>query len=120
MNARTAKSPPVLLLSFAAWLFAPAQSGWALPPRQHSAAGVVEVLNCASRTIALKNADSGKPLTFIWDDNTRFFKADGQPGCCCLDSGQRIRLWYRQEGGQNVLREVSVMTARRPGDTAVK
>lgn len=79
---------------------------WALPPRQHSASGVVEVIDCTSRTMTLTTKDGAAPLTFVWNDSTRFSRTDG---CikCGLGSNQTVRVWYRREVGQNVLREVN-------------
>ena len=79
---------------------------WALPPRQHSASGVVEVIDCASRTMMLTTMGGVAPLTFVWNDGTRFSQSGG---CikCSLGSNQTVRVWYRREVGQNVLREVN-------------
>ena len=82
----------------------------ALPPRQHSVSGVVAVTDCASRTITLRSKDGAAPLTFIWNAGTRFSR---KGGCakCGFDSGQRVRVSYRREVGQNVLREVNTKDA---------
>lgn len=41
-----------------------------------------------------------------WNDSTRFSL---KGGCAksSFDSGQTVRVWYRRETGQNVLREVT-------------
>lgn len=77
----------------------------ALPPRQHSVSGVIKSVDCASRTITLKSESGAAPLTFVWNDTTRFSR---KGGCarCGLDSGQAVCGWYRREVGQNVIREV--------------
>jgi hypothetical protein len=41
----------------------------ALPPRQHSVNGVIETIECASRTVTLKSKDGAAPLTFVWNDS---------------------------------------------------
>jgi hypothetical protein len=79
---------------------------WALPPRQHSVNGVIETIECASRTITLKSKDGAAPLTFVWNDTTRFSRKDGCAKCS-FDSGQTVHVWYRREIGQTVLREVT-------------
>ena len=91
-------------------LLAATNSGWAFPPRQHSISGVVDAIDCASRTITLKSKDGAAPMTFVWNDSTRF---SHKGGCakCSLDSGQTVRVSYRREVGQNVLREVSTKGA---------
>lgn len=79
---------------------------WAVPPRQHSASGVVQVIDCANRTMTLTTKDGAAPLTFVWNDSTRFSRTGG---CIkrSLSSKQTVRVWYRREVGQNVLREVT-------------
>ncbi len=78
----------------------------ALPPRQHSADGVVESIDCGSRSITLQPKDGGVPLLFVWKDSTRFTR---KGGCAkyTLSSGQTVQVWYRREVGQNVLREIN-------------
>ena len=45
-------------------LLAATNSGWTLPPRQHSVSGVVEAIDCVRRTIALKPKDGAARVTF--------------------------------------------------------
>lgn len=87
-------------------LFATTVSGWALPPRQHSASGVIESVDWTSRQISLKPAVGTSSLVLAWTDRTRFTK---DAGCakCSLAVGRAVSIYYRQEVGQNVLREVS-------------
>lgn len=89
----------------------------AMPPRQHSVNGVIETIDCASRTITLKSKGGAAPLTFAWNDSTRFPR---KGGCakCSFDSGQTVHGWYRREVGQNVLREVSTKGAPAAGGAA--
>ena len=91
-------------------LLAATPSTWALPPRQHSVSGVIEGIDCASRTITLKSKDGTTPLTFVWNDTTRFTR---KGGCarCSLDPGQTVRVSYRRQVGQDVLRDVSTKGA---------
>lgn len=100
------KTTTLASLLFGATLLATTPSLWALPPRQHSASGVVEGIDCASRTITLTSKDGVVPLTFVWNDSTRFTR---KGGCvkCSLSSGQPVQVWYRREVGRNVLREVN-------------
>ena len=100
----------ILIPVGAGLLLAATNMGWALPPRTHSLRGVVESIDCASQTIALKSKDGTTPLAFVWNDSTRFSR---KGGCarCSLDSGQTVRVSYRRELGQNVLREVSTKNA---------
>lgn len=78
----------------------------ALPPLRHSVNGVVEEINCASRTITIKSKDGAPPLTFVWNDRTRFLRRGGCAKCGIVP-GQTVHAWYRREFGQNVLREVT-------------
>ena len=100
------KTPTLSLLLMAVMLLAATPGAWALPPRQHSVNGVVEAIDCATRTITLKPKDGAAPLNFVWTDDTRF---TSKGGCakCGLKAGQSARLSYRREVGRNVLREVS-------------
>lgn len=82
----------------------------ALPPRQHSVSGMIDSIDCASRTITLKSESRAAPLTFVWNDSTRFSRKGGC-ATCSLDSGQAVRVSYRREIGQNVLRELSTKGA---------
>ena len=93
-----------------ALLFAATPDIQAMPPRQHSVNGVIETIDCASRTITLKSKDGAAPLIFVWNDSTRFSR---KGGCaqCSFDSGQNVHGWYRREVGQNVLREMSTKGA---------
>lgn len=87
-------------------LFITTVSGWALPPRQHSVSGVIQSVDWASRRISLKSADGTPALVLAWNDRTRFTR---DSGCaqCSLAVGRTVSIYYRQEVGQNVLREVS-------------
>ena len=99
-----------ILLFGCVLLIASANDSRALPPRQHSASGVVESIDCASRTITFTPKDGKAPLKFVWNDSTRFTR---KGGCarCSLQSGQKARVSYRREVGQNVLHEVSTKGA---------
>jgi len=99
--------PKSILIPFAAGLLlAATNTGWALGPFTHSVRGVVEAIDCPSQTITLKSKNGAKPLSFVWNDGTRF---SHKGGCakCSLDSGRDVRVSYRRELGKNVLREVS-------------
>jgi len=112
--------PNFILITVAAGLLlAATNSGWALPPLQHSVTGVFEAIDCASRTITLKPKDGAAPMTFVWNDSTRFTR---KGGCakCSLNSGQTIRVSYRREVGHNVLREVSTKGASAACGAACK
>lgn len=106
----TMKTRMLTSLLCGATLLAVTTSAWALPPRQHSVSGMVEAIDCASRTITLKPKDGAAPLTFVWNESTRFTR---KGGCakCGLASGQSASVSYRREVGQNVLREVSTKGA---------
>jgi len=100
------KSRLTLIPVAAGVLLAATSIGWALPPLTHSFRGVVDAIDCPSQTITLKPKNGAAPLTFVWNNSTRFSR---KGGCakCSLDSGQDVRVSYRRELGQNVLREVS-------------
>jgi hypothetical protein len=78
----------------------------ALPPRQHSVSGVIDSVDWTSRRISLTSANGTRRLVLAWTDRTRFTKS---AGCeqCSLAVGRAVSIYYRQELGRNVLREVS-------------
>ena len=100
------KSRFILIPVAAGLLLATADRGWGRPPLTHSLSGVVQEIDCSSQTITLNSKHGTAPLTFVWNDSTRFSR---KGGCakCSLDSGQFVRVSYRREPGRNVLREVS-------------
>ncbi len=100
------KTHSLLLTAAVGLLLAATPNLWALPPRQHSASGVVQLIDCASRTMTLTTKDGAAPLRFLWSDSTRFSRTGGCINCS-LGSNQAVRVWYRREVGQDVLREVT-------------
>ena len=94
------------MLVTAVLLLVPAQSGWALPPRQHSVNGTIESVDWTSRQITLKSTDGTSALVLAWNDRTRFTKS-ADCAKCSLAVGRAVSTYYRREAGQNVLREVS-------------
>ena len=113
------KSIFILIPVAAGILFAATNTGWARSPRTHSLRGVVDAIDCTSRTLTLKSKEGAAPLTFVWNDSTSF---TSKGGCakCGLDSGRAVRVSYRREVGQNVLREVSTKGASADCGTACK
>lgn len=109
---------PMLLIG-SALLLATTHTGWARPPRTHSLSGVVEAIDCPSHTITLKSKDGATPLTFVWNDSTRYSR---KGGCakCSLGASQTVRVSYARELGQNVLREVSTKGASAACGAACK
>ncbi len=95
----------ITLAAAAGLLLATTVSGWAFPPRQHSVSGVIASVDWTNRQISLKSADGNSGLGLAWNDRTRFTK---DAGCakCSLAVGRAVSIYYRQEVGQNVLREV--------------
>ena len=104
------KSKFILIPVAAGLLLAATGTGWALGPRTHSLRGVIEAISCPDQTITLKAKKGATPLTFVWNDGTRFSR---KGGCarCSLDTGQDVSVSYRRELGQNLLREVSTKGA---------
>ena len=115
----TLKATTLTALLIGATLLATTPNATALPPRQHSVSGVVEAIDCTSQTITLKPKDGGVPLTFVWNESTRFTK---KGGCakCGLDFGQTVKVWYRREVGKNVLHEVSTKSTSTGCGTVCK
>src|SRR5262245_38349415 len=102
------KSNLIHLAAAASVLFAAAGAGWALPPRQHTSSGVIVAIDFKRHTIALAPSKGEQPLTFVWNDSTRF--SHGWQRIClgALEPGQPVRISYRREIGQLVPREVKL------------
>ena len=83
-------------------LLTTAVSIWAVPPRQHAVTGVIEELDRSRRQLILKSVPR---LELVWNERTRFL---GHCPDCQLKAGQMVKIYYRRELGQNVLREVSL------------
>ena len=60
--------------------------------------------------MTLTTKDGAAPLTLVWNDGTRLSRTGG---CikCRFGSNQTVRVWYRREVGQRVLREVNTKDA---------
>jgi hypothetical protein len=90
----------------AAAFVAATPSSWAIPPRQHSASGVIASID--DKTFTLAPSKDAKPLVFVWNKSTRFTQQGSRICSGALEPGLPIRVSYRREFGQLVPREVSV------------
>ena len=96
------------ILPVAALLFASANSGWALPPRQHAVRGVIESIDQSTHTLTVTSTQGGKPLVFAWKDSTRFRQGWSRLCSGALQKGAPVKIYYRREIGQLVPREVNL------------
>ena len=96
-------------LAAGALLAATPEAG-ALPPTAHLETGVVTVIDCVNRSISIQPKPGAAAKSFVWNDGTRFSHRGGcaQSG---IEQGQTVRVYYRREYGQNVLREVNAKGA---------
>ena len=83
-------------------------SGWALPPRQHSASGVIASIDHKTHTLTLAPSKGAEPLVFVWNDSTRFKQRGSRICIGALEPGHAVRISYRREIGQLVPREVGL------------
>jgi hypothetical protein len=99
------KTQLALIALAAGTLLAASPEACALPPTAHRETGVVTAIDCVNRSIAIQPKPGAEVKTFVWNDSTRFSHRGGcaQGG---IDQGQSVRVYYRREYGQNVLREV--------------
>jgi hypothetical protein len=97
----------VLLVGGALFLASTLESR-ALPPRQHAVAGVIARIDYDTHTITLAPANGDKPFVFAWKDSTRFSRGWSRICLGVLETGQSVKVHYRREVGQLVLREVSI------------
>lgn len=89
-------------------LLAATPCGWAIPPRQHSASGVIVGVNREAHTLTVAAGKDAKPLVLVWNDSTHF-KHRGHAVCHgALAPGQPVMLRYRREAGRLVPREVTL------------
>jgi hypothetical protein len=87
---------------------ASAITGRALPPRQHSMSGEIEIIDFTNRTLIL-NVEKGQPSRlFVWNDSTRFSVKGAALDAEPLQPGRTVRVSYRREIGRLVLREVAI------------
>ena len=81
---------------------------WSFPPVQHSATGVIASIDFAARTLTLASPQDAKPQVFIWNKGTRFTQRGSTICSGALVSGHPIKVSYRREVGEFVLRTVSL------------
>lgn len=100
------KTRLALIVLAAGTLLAATPEARAFPPTAHLETGVVTVIDCVNRSISIQPKPGAAPKSFVWNDGTRFSHRGGcaQGG---IEQGQTVRVYYRREYGQNVLREVS-------------
>jgi len=102
------KTKLIYVAAAASVLFAAAGDGWALPPRQHTVSGVIDAIDFNRHAIALTPNKGTQPLTFVWNDSTRFSHGWSRICLGALEPGQPVVISYRREIGQLVPREVKL------------
>jgi hypothetical protein len=104
------KTQLALIAIVAGALLAATPKAGALPPTAHLETGVVTAIDCATHSISIQPKPGAEAKTFVWNDSTRFSHRGGcaQGG---IEQGQSVRVYFRREYGQNVLREVSAKSA---------
>jgi len=104
------KTRLALIVLAAGTLLAATPEARAFPPTAHLETGVVTAIDCVNRSIAIQPKPGAAAKSFVWNDGTRFSHRGGcaQGG---IEQGQTVRVYYRREYGQNVLREVNAKGA---------
>jgi hypothetical protein len=97
-----------ILLLGGALLLASATESRARPPLQHGVSGVIKAIDYDAHTITLAPSKGDKPLVFAWKDHTRFSQGWNRICLGALEAGQNVKVRYRREVGQLVLREVNL------------
>jgi hypothetical protein len=101
----------LIIISVAACaLLAATPSGRAIPPRQHSASGVITSTDDTARTLTLAPLKGSKPLVFVWDKSTRFTQRGSRICNGALEPGQSVTVSYRREVGRLASREVRLQS----------
>ena len=98
-----------ILLLGGALLLASATESRALPPRQHSASGVIIGVDYDAHTITVA-PPKGDNFVFVWKDSTRFSQGWRRICLGALEPGQSVKVHYRREIGQLVPRDVNLRT----------
>ena len=104
------KTKVIFTSIFAAAFIVATPSGWALPPRQRSASGVIASIDYKTHTLTLAPTKGAEPLVFVWKDSTRFKQRGSRICSGALEPGLPVKVSYRREIGQFVPREVSLRT----------
>ena len=86
--------------------FAMAANSLALPPRQHTARGVIRSIDYRTDTFTLAPAEDGRSLVFFWHDSTQFTHRGSRVCSGGIRPGVSVKVYYRTEMGQLVLREI--------------
>ena len=85
----------------AALLLLSASSSWALPPRQHSARGIIQTIDAEAHTFTVATEDN-QSLVFVWKDYTRFIHRRSRVCYGALKPGLAVKISYRRDIGQLV------------------
>ncbi len=103
------KTQPAHITIAAGALLAATPAGGALPATAHPETGVVKVIDCAIRSLSIQLKRGAEVETFVWNDSIQF---SHQGGCALggIDQRQSVRVNYRREVGQHVLRKVTAMS----------
>jgi hypothetical protein len=98
----------------------------ARPPRQHMERGVIQTVDQTARSFTIIAGKNSTAKTFIWNDGTRFRQESSQPDASwisrlfspgekttseTMQSGRKVRFYYRKESGRLVARGVTVLAA---------
>ena len=104
----------LISIAVAAGMVLAATDAWALPPRQHTARGVIESIDPESRTLTLSLREGEAPVVFVWNGSTRFSHGWSRMCSGALHSGEPVSIYYRRELGQLMLRSVSLRAKEPP------
>ena len=104
------KTKLILTSIVAAAFLVATPSGWALPPPQHSAFGVIASIDHKTHTLTLAPPKGAEPLVFVWKNSTRFKQRGSRICTGALEPGLPVRVSYRREVGRLVPSEVSLRT----------
>ena len=85
----------------AALLLLSASSSSALPPRPHSARGLVQTIDTEAHTFTVATEDN-QSLVFVWKDYTRFIYRRSRVCYGALKPGLAVKISYRSDIGRLV------------------
>lgn len=85
----------------------------AMVPVQRAARGTIENIDHDGHELIVTPPNGGQSLVFHWNDSTRFRQSGLRTCSQALCQGSTVKIYYRRESAQLVLREVRLLSHRR-------
>jgi hypothetical protein len=66
----------------------------ARPPRPRVLSGEIETIDQNARILRIRGGSEATPLTFVWNNRTRFLERDRVSASAELTKGASVTIWY--------------------------